>query len=139
MQQVMQVPPQVLRFSSQMKHHSIVLSENNTRAIGVGFGGPLVVVEPSVSSNTPCRAVFKINSIDDGVFFGVCLPNSYESNCKFDDYAVLSNNKQHGTLIISNYGDCFTHGNPDTLMACSFTAGQSVAVEWQSEKLEVWW
>ena len=46
-----------------MKHKDIVLTENNTRARGTtNEYDPLVVVEPSVSGNTPCRAVFKINS-----------------------------------------------------------------------------
>ena len=143
----MQVPPQAFKFSSSMKHQTIKLSENNTRARGTGYGyPPLVVVEPSVSGNTPCRAVFKINSIGGGyVYVGVCLPsvvaaNGYEVKRNFTDYAAFDNNYQHGTFIIGNkYGYCFTHGNQYTKTGCSFAAGQSVAVEWQPATRQVWW
>ena len=127
-----------------MKHQSIVLTENNTRARGTtNEYDPLVVVEPSVSGNTPCRAVFKINSTGGYVYVGVCLPsvvaaNGYEFKCNFTDYAD-DNNDQHGTFIINNSGGCYTHGNPGTETGCSFAAGQSVAVEWQPATREVWW
>ena len=142
----MQVPPQAFKFASSMKHQSIVLTENNTRARGTAglLTYPLVVVEPSVSGNTPCRAVFKINSTDGYVCVGVCLPsvvaaNGYEFKGNFTDYADSNNNNQHGTFIIHNGGDCGTHGNPVTKTGFSFAAGQSVAVEWQPATREVWW
>ncbi len=103
-----------------------------------------MVVEPSVSGNTPCRAVFKINSTDGYVRVGVCLPsvvaaNGYEFKGNFTDYAVFDYNDQHGTFVISKSGYCCTHGNPNTATGCSFAAGQSVAVEWQPATREVSW
>lgn len=78
-QEVVQLPS-VFRFSSKMKHQDIILSDNNTRARGTGYDLPLVVVKPSV--NTPCRALFKINSINSNgfVFVGVCIPSVFAKN-----------------------------------------------------------
>lgn len=86
-----------------------------------------------------CRAILKVNSLG-WVAVGACVPsavaaNGYEGKGNFHCYA----GNYHGTFVIWNNGNCYTHGDPGTSTAFKFSAGESVSVEWDEARCEISW
>ena len=89
-----------------------------------------MLVEPSVFGSSPCRIVFRANSLGT-VAVGVGIPSVAANRCDWEKYyRGYAGDEEQGTFVGFNGGGCYRHGHTATPSAVKYVVGQLVSVEW---------
>lgn len=105
-------------FSSILKHETVQLSEENTRATRTSseWWG-VAVVEPNLPTSTPSKIKFRVNC-PSYTLIGICFKDAVEqqgllinTNARTPFGYSVSDNTGHGTYLLSSSGRTFSHSN----------------------------
>ena len=92
-----------------------------------------MLAEPSVFGSSPCRIVFRANSLGT-VAVGVGVPSVAANRCDWEKYyRGYAGDEEQGTFVGFNGGGCYRHDYTATLSAVKCWGGGIGVVGWNTE------